>query len=139
MVFIATTDPDLGRRLLEAIEGRKVVFVQEVDATELRHKIHQTQPEVVVLDVRFGGNRYRVIDEAPAIMLCNSGPAVILLSPWDDDRVIDHAGTNECFDVISLSRPSFGLEVSRSVLDAKAARLSGALERPRRPARGALH
>lgn len=115
------------------------MFTLDVDETELRHKVHQTQPEVVVLDVRFGGNRYRVIEQAPAIMLCDSGPAVIMLLPWNDDRVIEEAGVQGCFDAISLSHPSFGLEVSRSVLEAKAARLSGALERPKRPSRKSLH
>lgn len=139
MVFIATQDEELAQRLVTAIEGRKAVYLSVVDETELRHKIHQTQPEVVVLDVRFGGQRYRVIEQAPAIMLCNSGPAVILILPWNEDRVIDEAAVQGCFDAISLSHPSFDLEVSRSVLEAKAARLSGALELPKRPADGSLH
>lgn len=139
MVLIATLDTDLAETLMRAIDGRKAILATEIDATELRHKVHQTQPEVVLLDVRFGGNRYRVIEQAPGIMLARSGPAVVLLLPWDSDAVIDEAARQGCFDAISLSHPSFATEVARSVLDAKAARLSGALERLQRPVRGSLH
>jgi DNA-binding NarL/FixJ family response regulator len=139
MVVIATRDLELAQRLNTAIEGRKALLTQALEPIELRHRVHQVQPEVVVLDVRFGGNLYRVIEQTPGIMLANSGPAVILLLPWQSDEVVDEAARQGCFDAISLSHPSFDAEVSRSVLDAKAARLSGALERLQRPARGSLH
>ena len=139
MVAICTQDPGLAQRLVAAIEGRKAALVLQLDEKELRHKVHQMQPEVVLLDVRFGGNRYRAIELAPGIMMTRSGPAVILLLPWDSNEVIDEAARQGCFDAISLSHPSFDSEVARSVLDAKAARLSGALERIQRPARGSLH
>lgn len=139
MVVIATLQPELAERLTAAIEGRKAILVAPYDETELRHKVHQMQPEVVVLDVRYGGNLYRVIDQAPGIMACKSGPAVILLLPWNSDAVVDEAARQGCFDAISLFHPSFDAEVSRSVLDAKAARLSGALERLQRPAKRSLH
>ena len=139
MVLIATRDQELAQRLVLAIDGTKAVLSTALEPIELRHRVHQTQPEAVVLDVRYGGNRYRVIEQAPGIMAANSGPAVILLLPWDSDAVIDEAARQGCFDAISLSHPAFDAEVARSVLEAKAARLAGALERLQRPGKGSLH
>jgi ActR/RegA family two-component response regulator len=139
MVLIATADTDLALKLGEAIEGQKTYVVSAKDATELRHKVHSTQPEVVILDARFGSNSYRVLDDVPRLLEVRSDPAVIVLTPWRSGRVRDEAARLGCFDVVSLDDRAWRRKVSRAVLDAQAARLAGALERPAKREPEPLH
>lgn len=138
MTVIATADVHLARKLGEAITGRKSYILSASDEKELRHLVHSSQPEVLVLDVRLGGNRYRAMAEVPRLMLTRSHPAVILLIPWRSTAVREEAGRMGCYEVVVIGRPSFLRQLSQAVIEAADARLAGALEPPRR-GHGSLH
>jgi DNA-binding NarL/FixJ family response regulator len=140
MVLVATPDPKLALKLGRAIEGEKAYLVHAGSARELRHQVHACQPEVVVLDVRLGGNLFRALDEAARLIATRSQPAVVVLTPVRARAVEREAGRLGCFDVINLDRRACAAHVARAVSEAAAARLSGALEPPpRRRARESLH
>lgn len=139
MILIATGDAELAMKIGTFTSGRKTYAVSEEGPKELRHRIHAAQPAVVVLDVRFGGNRYRVIDAVPSIMDVRSGPAVVIVSPRFSSVLKRTAAKLGCFDLISLSDPSLKKKFVRCLLDAQAAYLSGAFSRPLPRALGSLH
>src|SRR5688572_27403692 len=96
MVLIVSTDLALAKLMVEAIPGnkecvvshpvkdddedidektqrrRKGMTAQEIKADEaqqqLRRRIYEDQPAIVLLDVSFGASAFRVLDSVPRIL-----------------------------------------------------------------------
>jgi len=147
MVIVATPDSELALRLGERIDGRKryvlgppaeQVMTEEQAARDFRHSIHESQPSIVVLDVRVGKSLFKAIDQVPRILEVSSAPAVILLLPFESRKVKRAAAEMGCYDVIILDRRrAFERKVEKAVADAAAARAAGLLKRRR--VAGPLH
>lgn len=131
--------PDFAKRLSRLLIGRVNYVVSVVDGTELRHRVHEHQPDIVILDWRMGGNAWRAIDEVPALVeRTESQPYVIVLVPRTS-RVIDReAAKKGCYDVVSVSDADFDRQVVEAVETAARAR-SARRPRRRRVSRGDLH
>lgn len=102
--------------------------------TQLRRRIYQEQPKVILLDVRFGGQFFRVVEIVPTIIKKTaSRPRVILILPAPSKEVEDEASKLGCFDVLvftSRRKKAF----RREVLDAvEAAELDRRLADPPLP------
>lgn len=140
MVVIATCDVGLARKIGGAIESDKTYILKAENAVEFRHRLHSWQPEVVILDVRLGGNRFEALQELPAICEdVRSHPAVIVLLPWYSSIAKGAAAELGAFEVLSLDRRSWLRVLPRVVLDAQAAHLAGVIERPKKRVLGPLH
>jgi hypothetical protein len=156
MVVIVTAEAQLAKDVSEAIDGEKSYVLRHMlsvppvtvdDDDPDRHEgqiamraaIYPKQPATVILDVRFGGNEFRAMRSVPKILSGDSGPAVILIAPSRPRIVVGEAARLGCFEVISLSDRLWRKKLARAVLEAKAARKVGALDHPRRRARGSLH
>lgn len=140
VIVVITRDLQLAQRLGDVIDGRKGYIVTPQSQKELRHRLHQVQPEVIVLDVTFGGNDYRVLDEVLAFNAIRSGPAVIALLPWTSATAKRQASCVGCFEVLVTSRRLFERKVALAVRDALQARAAGALaDIPKRHEKGSLH
>lgn len=122
--------PDLAKRLSRLLIGRVNYVVSVVDGTELRHRVHENQPSIVLLDWRMGGNLWRAIDEVPALVeRTESQPYIIVLLPHTS-RVIDReAAKKGCYDVVSVNAEDFDRQVVEAAETAARAR---AARRPRR-------
>lgn len=107
--------PDCALRLSKVLtEASYVVHVE--DAKDLRHRIHQHQPDVVVLDWRMGGSGWRAIDEVPAIVSRTAThPHVIVVTPWASDSVDAQAEKLGCYEVVSVLDQGWDVDVSSSV------------------------
>lgn len=147
MVIVATPDSEIALRLGELIDGRKryvmgppsdLVMTEEEGARDFRHSIHESQPSVVVLDVRVGKSLFKAFDQVPRILEVTSAPAVILLLPFASLKVKRAAAEMGCYDVIILDRRrAYERKVAKAVVDAEAARAAGLLQSRR--ASGPLH
>lgn len=130
MVLVVTRDAKLALKVNKVVKGKKSFLVREVGETELRHVAHSHQPRVIILDVRFGGNKYRVMEQVPSLQIVRSQPAIIVLTPWQSKEVSELAATLSCFDVVPTSSRLFASDLSQSVKEALAAHLAGLLQQP---------
>ncbi len=132
--------PDLATRLSRILLGaRYVVRLDGDDGSELRHQIHLYQPDVVILDWRMGGSRWRAVDEVPAIVSRTmSRPHVIALLPKASAEVEQAAADRGCYDAIAVTDPYLDQELREAV---EAALLDRARQVPdhRRVSRADLH
>lgn len=132
MVLSVTADLVLARLLLENVPGerigvithgskddeedwdkkttrrRKGMSATEIKADEaqqqLRRRIYEEQPDIILLDVQFGGSSFRVIDSVPRILEeTKSKPKVILIVPFQSDAAEEEAARLGCFDVLIYS------------------------------------
>lgn len=126
MVLIATTDPQLAKRLGEAIADEKRYLLKSTTPEALRHEVYSTQPEVLILDATFGGNAFRALESVPNIIRqTTSMPAVILLTPWASTAVEREAAKSCCYDVVNVDEPALKRRVSKIVAAAFSARAAG--------------
>lgn len=132
--------PDLATRLSRILVGaRYVTRVEGDDGTELRHQVHEHQPDVLILDWRMGGTRWRAIDEVPAIVSrTTSRPHVIALLPKASGEVEQAAADRGCYDALAVTDPYLDQELRDAV---EAALLDRVRQPPdyRRIARADLH
>lgn len=138
LVMIATTDQKLALKLGAAIETEKSYLLRVTSGEQLVEEIDSMQPDVLVLDVKIGGNDFRALGELPTILDAEHEPAVIVVIPWKSIIVVREASRLGCFEVIRSDVRGFERRVSRAAWDAQAARLSGLLA-PRRRSAGLLH
>jgi hypothetical protein len=170
MILIITKDLDLAK-VLVGVPGEKEVLVKQpmkgTDQEEtddrkraaaraamsvmereafdaqsyLRHWIYCKQPSVLLLDVRFGGQLYRVIENVPRILgEADCNPRVILLIPFDSKVAEAEAARLGCFDVVNFHprrRRAFLSEVVSAVEAALLDRAAGGSQVP--PASEAVH
>lgn len=134
MIFIATADTDLAKALLRELVGKKSICLRADNATDLRHQIHEAQPQVVVLDVRLGGQQWRAMDVLPRMQTVQSAPHVIVVAPWRSEPVEQEAARFDCYEVVNQNGPTFLAEIRGAVMDALLERRAGGLTR--RPRRG---
>jgi DNA-binding NarL/FixJ family response regulator len=108
--------PDLANRVSRYIK-ESVAFVVKTDTpSELRHRVHSYQPNVVVLDYRMGGSAWRAIDEVPAIVSRTaSTPRVIVVLPWRAREVDEQAADLDCYDIVSAENRDFDEELAEAV------------------------
>src|SRR4051812_8315932 len=111
MVLVATRDEQLAEQIGESINGPRAYVTRVSSPTELRHKIHSSQPSVVFLDVRLGGSTWRAVEAVAGLASVRSRPAVVLLAPWASDAVDAEAARLGCYDVLDASAPSFCQDV----------------------------
>lgn len=113
---------DCALRLSEVLVGASYL-VKAQDPKELRHKIHQHQPDVVVLDWRIGGSSWRASDEVPAIISrTTTHPHVILVLPMTSEAVKATALTAGCYDVVSITSVGWEMDVAEGVSSARRSR-----------------
>lgn len=130
---------DLAERISRLIEGPKFYVLKVSDEKELRRKVCDHRPEVLLLDSRVGGNRWRAIDQVPAILReCRSVPSVIALLPHTSKGVEREAARLGCYDVVPVNQRSFDRDLLMAVSTAMVAR-SAADELPNQCARAGLH
>lgn len=130
--------PDLALRLSELIDGARYV-VRVDDATDLRHRVHSYQPDVVVLDWRIGGNAWRALDEVTAIVQrTTTHPYVIALLPKVTSKIKSEAAKIGCYNVVNVDAADGDQRVVDAVTVAQRARLARRQEGLRVP-RHALH
>lgn len=132
-VVAATKDPELAGLLSRSVDSRITFIADAFDATDLRHRIHQLQPSVVVIDVRFGGSGYRVLGAVPRLEGVTSRPQAIALLPWFAQDAYDEAITLGCFDVLALTSSDFSSEVARAVTLAEQERAAKLKKNDRAP------
>lgn len=138
MEILCVALPDLALIVSRLVVGARYV-VKVKDGKDLRHQIHEHQPDVVLLDWRIGGNKWRSIDEVPAIVeRTTSHPAVIVLLPHTTLSVEQEAAERDCYDAISVTDEDFAISLRRSVDEAERLRLARP-PAPRRSARASLH
>lgn len=159
MVLIATTDIVFAQQLVEIIPGEKSVLLMaerpisevepgflpppitdlparaEAGQRWLRNNVYEREPEVLLLDVAFGGSLYRAIESVPRII--ERGTRVVLLVPFERDSVEDVAVAMGCFDVINRQASGFFDHVCEAVLSALQAQPLGAPSRA--PLRRQMH
>lgn len=131
MILIATGDAALAKKIGGVLEGRKSYVITVRDDIEFRHKIYSNQPEIIIADVRLGGNRFEVMQELPRALAnpsLKSHPAVILILPWASATAREAAAALGAFEVFSLDRRSWIRELPQAVSDALDARADGLLE-----------
>lgn len=117
--------PDLSLRLSKYVVGSVGFVTSTKDGKQLRHRVHEHQPDVVLLDYRMGGSGWRAIDEVPALVeRTASRPDVIVLLPWKDTDVDRSAAKLGCYDVVSVDGPCFDQDVSDAVQTALKSRES---------------
>lgn len=130
---------DLAQRLSQLIEGSVSYVVQVESPADLRHKVHEHQPDIVILDWRMGGSRWRAIDEVTAIgSRTSTHPYVILMLPNTSTTIEREDARLGCYDVVSVSDEDFEHQVVDAVETASRARLVRRVPR-RRVTRGDLH
>jgi hypothetical protein len=125
VVLIATTDAKLAQRLGAAILDEKRYLLKAATAKAFRHEVYSEQPDVLLLDVTFGGNAYRVIESVPRLIDTTSRPAVVLLIPWSSEKVEREAAVAGCYDVVNVDGPALKRRVAKAVAAAFAAREAG--------------
>jgi hypothetical protein len=162
MVLVATTDLVLAKILNEAIPGektcitnhrrkpqheeiskkteqrRKKMSAAEIDADDvhqqLRRFVFEEQPAILLLDVRYGGSMFRVVESVPRILdEAKSNPRVILIVPFDSADAEEEAARLGCFDVLVFT-PRRKQVFVRELVEALTA---AELDRKRRPAAAA--
>lgn len=130
MLVLAVAMVDLAIEISGLVPGARYVLNVE-SGKDLRHQIHDHQPDVVLLDWRLGGNLWRAIDEVPAIVeRTTSHPYVIVLLPHTTQKVEEEAAERDCYDVISVNDADFPTCLRRSLYEAERARI--AIPRSRR-------
>lgn len=154
MLVIVTAEITLAKKLDECLEGDRTFVLRPhipqipVDDDDpythpgqqaMRASIYPHTPEVVVLDVRFGGNHFRAMRSVPRIASGATRPAMILLIPRRTKAVVKEAARMGVFEVISLSVRAWKKNLIEAIRDAQAARRAGLLQSPARFARGSLH
>lgn len=138
MVILCVALPDLAVEVSRLISGARYI-VKVFDGKDLRHQVHEHQPDILLLDWRLGGSLWRAIDEVPAIVERTiSRPSVIVMLPHTTLRVEQEAAERDCYDAISVSDVDFPSCLRRSVDEAERARHVHPPIR-RRVARAALH
>lgn len=129
---------DCALRLSKTLQGASYVVAVR-DGTELRHRVHQHQPDVLVLDWRMGGSWWRASDEVPAIVSRTATrPHVILVLPMISDGIEALAMEMGCYDVVSVTCPGWESDVAESVCAADRARQAWPAVQAR-AGRGSLH
>lgn len=130
---------DLAQQLSQLIEGSVSYVVRVGSPADLRHRVHEHQPDIVVLDWRMGGNRWRAIDEVTAITeRTASHPYVIVMLPHTSTAIEREDARLGCYDVVSVSDEDFDRQVVDAVETAAKARRARKIPR-RRVARDDLH
>ena len=116
--------PDLALTASRVLSRPVSYIVRVDDARELREKCIAYEPDIVVLDWRMGGSKWRAIDEVPAIAHCaGSRPYVIMLLPATCPMTDAEAARKGCYDVVTASDDDFVHELAGAVSSAVRARL----------------
>jgi hypothetical protein len=145
MVVIVSSDESLVGTISGAVGAAMALIAHAGDGADgpaqLRHELYCYQPKVVLLDVRFGGQRYRAIEAIPKLLLnCDSQPEIVLLIPEPSKAVRRVADEMGCFDVLDFSRKSFSRDVGDCVAAALLQRSTPLVPRARERLRSsALH
>lgn len=130
--------PDLARKLCKVLFDHQCITKVE-DGKELRHVVHVHQPQIVVLDWRMGGSRWRALDEVTAIReRTATHPSVIAMLPKVTKDVKLEAAKLGCYDVVNVGVAGAARRVADSVELALQARLVKPVE-IRRVSRDDLH
>jgi hypothetical protein len=115
MVLIAA-EAGLAREVGSVILRRKSYVVSADGDRDFRYRIHCAQPRVVLVDVRFGGQLWRVLESVPAIVeKTSTRPEVVALVPWFHEDVEAEAYRLGCADVVDLSAKAWARDVSCAV------------------------
>lgn len=116
-VLLVIALPDLAKRIAKVLEGEANYIVRTLaDGKELRHVVHAHQPDILLLDYRCGANRFRSIDEVPAIVdRTASLPTVIMILPEFGPLIEREAARLNCYDVVNESDPEFLVDLSDAV------------------------
>lgn len=130
--------PDLALKLSGFLVGARYV-VRVEDGKDLRHQVHEYQPDIVVLDWRIGGSCWRAIDEVTAIAgRTATQPYVIAILPAVTRQIKREAARAGCYDVVNASASDCVRQVVECVSVARMARACRQIE-PRRLSRAQLH
>jgi CheY-like chemotaxis protein len=125
--------PDLAQKIAPLLEGTRAYVVRVTDETELRHKVYGHQPEIIILDYRMGGSKWRAVDQVPLIVeRTESKPYVIAVLPYSSKRVEREAARLACYDVVVFTPRTFARELCEVVATARAARRARQAEPVRR-------
>src|SRR5262245_49576650 len=109
MLLLVMAYPDLAKELIKVTANYQASYVVGVsDELDLRAKAHAKQPQVIVLDYRIGGSRFRAIDEAPYLSnLVASQPYVIAILPKTSRVIEQEAARKACYDVLVFKGRAF--------------------------------
>lgn len=117
MVFVAAR-----REVAEEIRGAMVygrcwVAAPARTPEALRQQIHQTQPEVVLVDPKVPG----ALDAMPRVRFVRSGPKVVLLAETEEEIARPQVRRAGCYSAVVLSRPTWRRDLSAALAVALAA------------------
>lgn len=113
---------DLAERLSRLLEGASYIL-SVVDDRDLRHRIHEHQPQIVVLDWRMGGSAWRAVDQVAALSeLTESQPYIIVVLPHASTVIDRENAKRGCYDVVTESGPRFERDITEAVSTAARAR-----------------
>lgn len=129
---------DLALRLSGLLAGASYVVKVE-DGTDLRHRVHSYQPDIIVLDWRIGGSKWKAIEEVTAIVeRTATHPYVIVLLPKVSGKIKSEAAKAGCYNVVSADGAGLEKRVAYAVSVAQKARKARSPD-PRRVSRQSLH
>jgi DNA-binding NarL/FixJ family response regulator len=114
MVLVAAW-PEVAMEIGAQLLDEKAYACKVMHPHELRHAVKKTQPDVVVLDVRIGGSRWRAVEGVQRLRLCESRPEVIALVPRRSRAVDREMARQGCYGVVDLSVGSWPDALVRAV------------------------
>lgn len=130
--------PDLALRLSELLTGARYL-VRVEDGTDLRHLVYSYQPDILVLDWRIGGSKWRALDEVTTLVeRTKTHPYVIALLPKVTGKIKSEAAKAGCYNVVNVDAAGAEQTIVEVVDVARRARHARRLEQ-RRASRQALH
>ena len=101
MILIAVGDEELALAIGRLIAGEKGYALPTETDTELRRRLHEAQPDGVILDVTIGGQRWSAMASIPRIAAVRSSPAIVLVTPRPSRAVDRAAAAWGCYDVVT--------------------------------------
>lgn len=111
MTILVVAMPDLALKVSCYVGGARYVL-RVSDGKELRHRVYEHQPEIVLLDWRLGGNAWRALDEVTAIVeRTQTHPFVVALLPETSRMIEREAARLGCYDVLNVSAEGFASEL----------------------------
>lgn len=93
--------------------------------------VRETQPAVLLLDVKLGSNHERAVDAVPMMLLYSPTTSVVLVSKRPKPREISEATEMGAFGVVDRMAPDLAARVNEIVAFARAASRRERVQLPR--------
>lgn len=83
--------------------------------------VRETQPDVLLLDVKLGGNHDRAIDAVPTMLLYSPATSIVLVTKRPKPREVSKATEMGAFGMVDRMAPDLAARVNEIVAFARAA------------------